>query len=158
MAGGVMDFLITAFDYFSACRPASSRVSGTVRRVDLRAVVFDRLLETGVVVTPFLPGDSLLFAAGALAAAGVIDLAGDPGLADGRGDHRRQHELLHRARGWASRSFTGGQSQMDQTRASGCGRSSFYEAHGGKTVVMARFVPIVRTVFAPFVAGVGRMH
>ena len=60
-------------------------------------------LETGVVVTPFLPGDSLLFATGALAAAGVMDIVGDPHAADGRRDHRRQHELLHRPRRRAAR-------------------------------------------------------
>ncbi|MBI3619117.1 DedA family protein, partial [Candidatus Peregrinibacteria bacterium] len=116
----------------------------------LFAIIF---CETGLVVAPFLPGDSLLFAAGAFAAKGsfhlvllfaVLSLAallGDTvnysiGMAIGprvfKGDHRflRREHLLR--------------------------AHVFYEKHGGKAIVFARFVPIIRTL-APFVAGVGQM-
>jgi membrane-associated protein len=110
--------------------------------------------ETGLVVTPFLPGDSLLFVAGTLwAAAGM-----DPGVlavtlvaAALSGDNANYwigRYLGPKVFRWeSSRIFN--RAALDYTHA-------FYERHGGKTVVIARFVPIVRT-FAPFVAGVGRM-
>ena len=109
--------------------------------------------ETGLVITPFLPGDSLLFAAGTFAALGALDLwliitllivaaiVGDTvnywigayiGPRAFRGDIRFMRKEY-----------------LDRTRV-------FYEKHGGKTIILARFVPIIRT-FAPFVAGVGAM-
>ena len=110
--------------------------------------------ETGVVVTPFLPGDSLLFATGALAAAGVIDVVGVLSLltlAAVLGDNTNYFigrtvgpRVFKEHSRWLKREH------LLRTQ-------HFYEKHGGKTVVLARFVPIVRT-FAPFVAGVGRMH
>ena len=110
-------------------------------------------LETGLVVTPFLPGDSLLFAAGALAAKGAMDvrllfvllavaaILGDSvnywiGRAVGPRVFRENVRFLNRK-------------HLDRTHR-------FYEKHGGKTIFLARFIPIVRT-FAPFVAGVGTM-
>ncbi|MGZ8155648.1 MAG: DedA family protein [Burkholderiales bacterium] len=110
--------------------------------------------ETGLVVTPFLPGDSLLFVAGAVAATGgmyvhalfavlaVASFAGDNtnywiGRFAGPRLFRREGSLLLNP------------AHLDRTRL-------FYEKHGGKTVLIARFVPIVRT-FAPFVAGMGHM-
>lgn len=117
----------------------------------LFAVVF---LETGVVIFPFLPGDSLLFATGALAATGALDLAllllllttaavlGDSlNYAIGR---------MIGPKVFARKSRLFRQEHLLRTQ-------QFYERHGGKTIVLARFVPIVRT-FAPFVAGVGRMN
>jgi membrane-associated protein len=110
--------------------------------------------ETGLVVTPFLPGDSLLFVAGAVAAGGGMDVhalfavlfvasfAGDNTnywigrFAGPRLFSRKGSRLLNPA-------------HLERTQ-------HFYEKHGGKTIVIARFVPIVRT-FAPFVAGMGRM-
>lgn len=110
--------------------------------------------ETGLVVTPFLPGDSLLFAVGALAAKGALDvlwitvlliiaaIIGDTlnywvgyhvGPRVFRGEHSR----------WLNRQH------LERTHA-------FYEKYGGKTIIIARFMPIIRT-FAPFVAGIGRM-
>jgi membrane-associated protein len=116
----------------------------------LFAIVF---AETGFVVTPFLPGDSLLFACGALAATGALDpgllfvlLAAAAILGDtlnyGIGSVIGPRAFTTRSR-WLRREH------LERTHA-------FYERHGGKTIVIARFVPIVRT-FAPFVAGVATM-
>jgi membrane-associated protein len=109
--------------------------------------------ETGLVVTPFLPGDSLLFAAGAFAALGSLDiklLIILLILAAIIGDTVNY---------WIGnyigpRAFSGNirflkKEYLDRTHA-------FYEKHGGKTIILARFIPIIRT-FAPFVAGVGTM-
>ncbi|MFZ5535261.1 MAG: DedA family protein [Patescibacteria group bacterium] len=111
--------------------------------------------ETGFVVTPFLPGDSLLFAAGAIAALGSLNvwfmlallmvaaIAGDTvnywiGHFFGRKIVDNPKITLIN------------QEHIDKTE-------QFYKKHGAKTIILARFVPIVRT-FAPFVAGVGSMH
>jgi membrane-associated protein len=110
--------------------------------------------ETGLVVTPFLPGDSLLFVAGALWATAGLDarlLALTLITAALCGDNVNYwigRYLGPRVFRWESSRFFN-RAALDYTRA-------FYERHGGKTVVIARFVPLVRT-FAPFVAGVGRM-
>lgn len=117
----------------------------------LFAVIF---CETGLVVTPFLPGDSLLFVAGAIAATGGMNpylLAGCLMLAAILGDS--SNYLLGRFIG--EKLFSKPDSKifrrdyLDRTHA-------FFDRHGGKTVTLARFVPIVRT-FAPFVAGAGKM-
>lgn len=109
--------------------------------------------ETGLVVTPFLPGDSLLFALGALAARGDLNIwlvMGLLFLAAFLGDNvnywigRKVGPMIFSGRKirWLN------EKHLRETEA-------FYEKHGGKTVIMARFVPIVRT-FAPFVAGIGK--
>jgi len=114
------------------------------------------LCETGLVVTPFLPGDSLLFAAGAMAALypeklGIALLLGLLSVAAILGDTinysigRWIGPRAFRINAWFLK-----HEHLEKTR-------EFYERHGGKTIVLARFVPIIRT-FAPFVAGVGRMH
>lgn len=108
-------------------------------------------METGFVVTPFLPGDSLLFAAGTFAALGSLNVwfvAGLLFVAAVLGDtvnYTIGHYLGERAYRvkWIKRE------SLDKTHA-------FFEKHGGKAIFLARFVPIVRT-FAPFVAGIGRM-
>ncbi|EPF15536.1 MULTISPECIES: DedA family protein [Cedecea] len=112
--------------------------------------------ETGLVVTPFLPGDSLLFVAGALASLETNDLnvhymvilmviAAIIGDAVNYTIGRLFGDKLFSNPN--SKIFR--RSYLDKTHA-------FYERHGGKTIILARFVPIVRT-FAPFVAGMGRM-
>ena len=110
--------------------------------------------ETGLVVMPFLPGDSLLFIAGAVAAGGGMDpvlLGGLLMLAAILGDSTNY--VIGRTAG--ERLFSNPDSKifrrdyLEKTH-------DFYERHGGKTVTMARFLPIFRT-FAPFVAGVARM-
>jgi membrane-associated protein len=118
------------------------------------AIVF---CETGLVVTPFLPGDSLLFALGALAA---VDSTGTLSMALLwlllTAAAILGNEVNFRVgRAIGPRAFSGGvrwlkQSYLERTQA-------FYEKHGGKTIVLSRFIPIIRT-FAPFVAGVGRMR
>ena len=111
--------------------------------------------ETGLVVTPFLPGDSLLFAAGAVAALGGMDVhiaaalllaAAVIGDAVNFAIGKYFGEKLFAKPD--SRVFK--REYLDKTHA-------FYEKYGGKTIILARFVPIVRT-FAPFVAGMGDMH
>lgn len=111
--------------------------------------------ETGLVVTPFLPGDSLLFTIGALCGAGFLNIwwvlpllcvaaiAGD--TVNYWIGHRVGPAVFTRE---TSRLLNKGYLFRAQ---------QFYEHHGGKTIIIARFVPIIRT-FAPFVAGIGRMH
>jgi membrane-associated protein len=111
-------------------------------------------LETGVVVTPFLPGDSLLFVAGTLAAAGELNI------------HLLVLLLIVAAIGGDSLNYSIGRylgprvfrfedsrffkrAYVERTHA-------FFERHGGKAIIIARFVPIIRT-YAPFVAGIGSM-
>lgn len=123
---------------------------GTGTYAILAAIVF---AETGLVVTPFLPGDSLLFAAGAFAGLGSLDpwvLFGLLTTMAILGD-----TVNYWVGSWVGpRAFTGEirwlkREYLDRTHA-------FFERHGGKTIILARFVPIVRT-FAPFVAGIGAM-
>jgi membrane-associated protein len=118
----------------------------------LFAIVF---CETGLVVLPFLPGDSLMFVCGALAAAGILDFGllvlvlvaaaviGDSvNYAFGRYVGPKIFSSTESR--WLNRQH------LDRAHA-------FYEHHGGKAIVIARFVPIIRT-YAPFVAGIGAMH
>ena len=124
---------------------------GIAAYVILFFVIF---METGLVVTPFLPGDSLLFAAGALSAGGALNIfvlwsltlvaaiLGDTvnywiGHFIGPKVFERDHRFLKREYLYKAQNF--------------------YDKHGGKAIILARFVPIVRT-FAPFVAGVGKMN
>ncbi len=112
--------------------------------------------ETGLVVMPFLPGDSLLFALGAVGAVegsplnlpvllGVLIAAAILGDAVNYGIGRRLGPKVFRTdRRWLNHNH------LVQTQ-------NFYERHGGKTILLARFLPIIRT-FAPFVAGVGKMN
>lgn len=124
---------------------------GTWTYAILFLIVF---VETGLVVMPLLPGDSLLFAAGTFAAMGAMNiwlLIGLLLVAAILGD--TVNYWIGKKIG--PRAFTGEirflkREYLDKTTA-------FYEKHGGKTIILARFMPIVRT-FAPFVAGVGAMN
>jgi membrane-associated protein len=111
--------------------------------------------ETGLVIFPFLPGDSLLFVAGALCGIGALDfyiLLPLLMLAAFTGDNTNYWTgrlIGKRLIRFGSSRFIKHE-HLDKTHA-------FYKKHGGKTIVFARFLPIVRT-FAPFVAGIARMH
>ena len=110
--------------------------------------------ETGLVVTPFLPGDSLLFAAGALSAGGGLSVWALWGLlwvAAVVGDNVN----YWLGRGVGPKVFASETSKLFN-RAHLVRTQGFYNRYGAKTLVIARFVPIVRT-FAPFVAGIGHM-
>jgi membrane-associated protein len=110
--------------------------------------------ETGLVVTPFLPGDSLLFAAGALSARGGLDpwvlfvLLSAAAVLGDTVNYQIGHALGPRVLRDGGGRFLKPE-YLDRTHR-------FFEKYGGKTIILARFVPIVRT-FAPFVAGVGSM-
>ena len=118
----------------------------------LFAIIF---AETGLVFAPFLPGDSLLFVAGALCGLQVMQLQWLMPLlilAAFSGDNTNYWigrlvgmRLFHRVEGRFIK-----QEHLDKTHI-------FYEKHGGKTVMIARFMPVIRT-FAPFVAGIGQMR
>lgn len=146
-----MEFLKSAIDLFLHLDEYLAKIIsdyGTWTYGILFAVIF---VETGLVVMPFLPGDSLLFAAGTFAALGSLNvwfIVGLLAVAAVLGDavnYSIGHYLGERAYNikWIKREY------LDKTHA-------FFEKHGGKAIFLARFVPIVRT-FAPFVAGIGKM-
>ena len=148
---GFVGQLIEIFLHFDTYLDLIIQQYGMLTYLLLFIVVF---CETGLVVTPFLPGDSLLFAVGAFAARGSLELGialvvlaaaailGDTAnywigaVVGPKVFHKENVRLLNRR-------------HLDRTH-------EFYERYGGKTIVIARFVPIVRT-FAPFVAGIGKM-
>jgi len=149
-----VELVKTVFDIFMHLDKhlgAVIQAYGTWTYLILFLIIF---CETGLVITPILPGDSLLFAAGAFAAIGALEvmwlfmllsvaaIAGDTvnyGIGSFLGPkvfHRENVRFLNRE-------------YLDRTH-------QFYERHGGKTIIIARFMPIIRT-FAPFVAGMGKM-
>lgn len=150
-----MELIRTAADFilhFDDHLTAIIQQYGVYTYIFLFLIVF---LETGLVVTPFLPGDSLLFVAGTLASRGAFEIwtlvillciaaiLGDTvnyfiGKAIGPRVFARENSRLFK------------REYLEKTR-------KFYEKYGGKTIILARFIPIIRT-FAPFVAGVGAMH
>jgi membrane-associated protein len=148
-----MDFIMTLIDFVLHIDTYLSDIIanyGAWTYALLFVVVF---LETGFVVTPFLPGDSLIFAAATFAARGVLDpwlIFGLLAVAAFAGD-TVNYWIGHKIGG---RAYTGEikwikKEYMDRTHV-------FFEKHGGKTIFLARFVPIIRT-FTPFVAGISRM-
>ena len=118
----------------------------------LFAIIFS---ETGFVVTPFLPGDSLLFVAGALAALGGMDIGlllavlVAAATLGNMLNYQIGRAIGPRVFQWENSRFFN-KTALEKTHA-------FYEKHGGKTLVISRFLPLFRT-FAPFVAGVGAMN
>jgi membrane-associated protein len=142
----IIDILLHLDKHFSA---VLQQFGGTTY-VILFLVIF---CETGLVVTPFLPGDSLLFVVGAFAARGDIDLMmvyvllSIAATAGNMVNYHIGHFIGPKVFQKDMRFFK--KEYLDRTHA-------FYEKHGAKTIVIARFLPIIRT-FAPFVAGVGSM-
>lgn len=147
-----INIIIDLFLHLDKHLDALFRDYGAWTYIILTLVIF---CETGLVVTPFLPGDSLLFATGALAARGSLDvhllalilvtaaIAGDTvnyhvGKYIGPRVFERKDSKIFKKK------------YLDRTQ-------KFFDKYGGKTIVFARFVPIVRT-FAPFLAGVGTMR
>ena len=119
----------------------------------LFAIIF---AETGFVVTPFLPGDSLLFAAGALCATGHLNIYGTLALLAGAafGGNAVNYAVGHFV---GPRAFESGAISERLLNPEYLRRAhAFFEQYGGKAVVLSRFVPIVRT-FVPFVAGAASM-
>lgn len=148
-----MDFPASAIDLFLHLDAHLSEIIAAYGLWTYAILFLIVFCETGLVVTPFLPGDSLLFAAGTFAGTGALDLptllvllsiaaiVGDSvnyaaGRTIGPKVFRQDGRLLNHE-------------HLKRTQR-------FYEVHGAKTIVLARFLPIIRT-FAPFVAGVGSM-
>jgi membrane-associated protein len=144
--GGLINFVLHIDKYISVI----IQNSGNWTYMILLIIIF---CETGLVVTPFLPGDSLLFAAGAFASNGLLDIKvlflafiiaaflGDTV------NYQIGHYIGPKA--FKSNSKLLKKEYLDRAHR-------FYEKHGGKTIIIARFMPIIRT-FAPFVAGIGNM-
>ncbi|HUF69994.1 MAG TPA: DedA family protein [Longimicrobiales bacterium] len=148
-----MEFILQIIDFIvhvDVHLDAIIRQYGTWTYAILFLIIF---AETGLVVTPFLPGDSLLFAAGTFAARGSLEpailffLLAIAAIIGDAVNYSVGRYLAPRAeRGFRFIK----KAHLDKTHA-------FYERHGGKTIIIARFMPIVRT-FAPFVAGIGAME
>lgn len=144
--------IINFFLHFDEYLSAIIQAFGAWTYIILFAIIF---AETGLVVTPFLPGDSLLFIVGTLAGSGYLNI------------FIVYFTLLIAAilgdtvNYWMGHKFGAKVFQKENSRffnkAYLAKTQAFYEKHGGKTIILARFVPIVRT-FAPFVAGIGSMH
>jgi membrane-associated protein len=146
-----MDLLKDLLDFVLHIDKHLADIVGQYRETSYLILGLIIFIETGLVVMPFLPGDSLLFAAGTLAGIGLFNIwllililfiaafTGD-NLNFSIGKYTGQRLVNSR---WIKKEY------LQRTH-------DFYEKHGGKTVIIARFIPIVRT-FAPFVAGLGTM-
>ena len=147
-----MDLLLQIADFFIHLDKYVEVIAtqyGTLTYGILFLIIF---LETGIVITPFLPGDSLLFVAGTIAGIGSLNvvflfllLAIAAILGDSMnyfiGDYFGNKMI---SKNWVKKEY------IEKTE-------KFYHKYGGKTIIIARFVPIVRT-FAPFIAGIGKMN
>ena len=148
-----MDFIMQIVDFILHVDKYLDMIIAAVGNWTYVVLFIIIFIETGLVVTPFLPGDSLLFAAGAFAARGAFDvillyvLMAFAAVLGDTANYWIGHFIGPRVFTTKSRLFK--KEYLDRTQA-------FYEKHGGKTIFLARFIPIIRT-FAPFVAGVGKM-
>lgn len=146
----ILKTLIDLFLHLDKHLAAVIQQYGTLTYIFLFIVIF---METGLVVTPFLPGDSLLFAAGTFAALGNLNiwllfiLLAAAAVAGDSLNYWIGHLIGKRANTGEIKFIK--KEYIDRTHA-------FFEKYGNKTIFLARFVPIIRT-FAPFVAGVGEM-
>jgi membrane-associated protein len=149
-----MDFIYGLFDWFLHLDKQLLSFVNDYKNWTYLILFCIIFLETGIVVTPFLPGDSLLFAAGAIAAIGILNiwlLVGLLIIAAFLGDSLNYHIGKFLGKKVFERNYR--LIKKDYLIKA----HTFYEKHGGKTIIIARFVPIIRT-FAPFVAGVGEMN
>ena len=146
-----IQYFIDLFMHLDTHLSAIANEYGLLTYLLLFTIVF---CETGLVVTPFLPGDSLLFATGALAATGSLNLSTLllvlclAAVAGDTVNYQIGHLLRNKIASHENIRFIK-QEHLDRTHV-------FFEKYGVKTIIIARFVPIIRT-FAPFVAGVGVM-
>lgn len=143
-------FLLDVFLHLDTHLGAFMQQYGAPVYVVLFLIIF---CETGLVVTPFLPGDSLIFAAGALAAGGIVSWGALPlfivaAVTGNMLNYQIGRFLSERVKQRKQMRFIK-QENLDRTQA-------FFDKHGGITIVITRFMPILRT-FSPFVAGVGKM-
>jgi len=147
---GGIQFLIDLFLHLDKYLPDFMRSYGTPVYVMLFLVLF---CETGLVVTPFLPGDSLIFAAGTLAATGIMSWWSLPlfifaAITGNMLNYQIGHFFSEKVKQRQKMRFIK-QDYLDRTQ-------KFFDKHGGITIIVTRFMPILRT-FSPFVAGVGEM-
>jgi membrane-associated protein len=146
-----IQYFIDLFMHLDTHLSAITNEYGLLTYLLLFTIVF---CETGLVVTPFLPGDSLIFATGALAASGSLDFSTLliilclAAVAGDTVNYQIGHLFRSRIENHENIRFIK-QEHLDRTH-------SFFEKYGVKTIIIARFVPIIRT-FAPFVAGIGIM-
>ena len=149
-----MEILINLLNFFIHLDDHIAQIVANYGLWTYAIVFFIIFCETGLVFTPFLPGDSLLFVLGALAAGGglklelLLTLLGIAAIAGDSVNYFIGHLLAPKVLRQQKIRFIK-QEHIERTRA-------FFEKYGGKTIIIARFVPIVRT-FAPFLAGVGAM-
>ncbi|MDD5739971.1 MAG: DedA family protein [Candidatus Peribacteraceae bacterium] len=149
-----MEFLISLFNFFLHIDTSLGGIIAQYGQLTYGILFVVLFCETGLVVTPFLPGDSLLFAAGAFAAVGslrievLVVLLGAAAILGDTVNYSVGHFIGPRAFTQDGRFLK--REYMERTHR-------FFERYGKKAIVLARFVPIIRT-FAPFVAGIGGMH
>lgn len=146
----ILKSLINLFLHLDKILPEIFKQYGTITYLFMFGIIF---METGFVITPFLPGDSLIFAAGAFAASGTLNvwllfiLLSAAAVLGDTVNYWIGHQIGDRASRGEIRFIK--KEYIERTHR-------FFEKHGGKTIFLARFVPIVRT-FAPFVAGGSKM-